>query len=465
LTVASHAISEGRGDSMSAVKDPNEFLDFLGMTRGEFDAGLKKRKEKNAHVKRSVDPEKSAALMKALNAEMEKRKLAKNKSEQNFVHVQQALMSNLDTKVKIYTDELGAKLYLEIGPDKIAKRRSLDWVVQMVAKPLYEHGVFLKNKDLVEHIKTWSDKTIKLSQLPSSFSLFSDDVTFNRIKVNLTDGPTPTWDHFIKRCGANGKALMAFTWSLFEKDDKSQQYLFLKGTGGDGKGSYCRWLNGIFNDQLVGLSSTDKWAALCVGRRIGVFNDLNNTSVIMTSQFKQITGGDKVSIEQKYEKTFSATLDTKFILTTNRSINIINDFAERRRAILVELNKENILMENYEQKLQEEGSAFLAKCKIAYEELYDKVRNSIKCDYEFFESESASFEERYEALFHKCFIHGDKYVCSAADFHNRLVREVGGDNNKIGSFKEWLERTHGIKRVRLSEKGRPCVYKGISPRS
>ena len=218
----------------------------------------------------------------------------------------------------------------------------------------------------------------------------------------------------------------------------------------------------MFNDQLVGLSASDKyWPALCLGKRIGVFNDLNNTSIIMTSQFKQITGGDKVSIEQKYEKTFSAVLETKFILTTNRSINIINDVAERRRAIMVEIAPDQTFIEDFEERLTFEGNYFLYKCKLAYEELYDRKRNQINCDYSFFEEESGSYEEHHEALFDKLFVLDPNATCSAENFFSDLTSEIGHDNNKVSSFKEWLKRTHKIQRSRLTTGARSNIYRGF----
>ena len=430
-------------------------LAAIGTTREELEAARRRNPVE-------IDKVKSKKMAEAFLADMEKTKKGKDKAEQNLIMLQQDLTKILKAKVKVYVDDLGSKVFLKQKADNIVSLSSLDWIVNYAAMPMEEFGYFITHKYLVEMVKTWADKAEKISDLPSSFSLSPDEITFNRINIDLQDGPTPTWDQFIQRCGSNGRALMAFTWSLLNKDDQSQQYLFLKGSGGDGKGSYIRWLDGIFNEQLVGLSVTDKWPALCVGRRIGVFNDLNSTSIIMTSQFKQITGKDKVSIEQKYEKTTSVTLDTKFILTTNRSINIINDVAERRRAILVELDPVNDHIDDYENKLKQEGSAFLFKCKLAYNELYDHARRTIKCDYEFFESESAVFEEQYEAIFAKCFILAPSTTCPASDFHSRLVRELGNDNNKVGSFKEWLKRTHGISRIRSSGPRRVSVYKGIS---
>ncbi|MEN0060237.1 MAG: hypothetical protein AAGB31_15470, partial [Bdellovibrio sp.] len=288
---------------MSALNDEDKIIEGVGVTLRELRAEAEERK---ARLERNR-PKATASKehVEEIRAHLEKLGKAKNKSEQNYISIQEALNKILNPLVKVFVDDLGAKAYLKIGSDNIARQTTEAWLVQFVAKPLEERGLYLKNKDIHEHIRTWSDKADKLPEIPSSFTISENELTFCRIKLVLEDGETPTWDQFISRCGSNGEPLMAFIWSLLNKDDKSQQYLLLKGDGEDGKGSLIRWLNKIFNDQLVGLSVTDKWPALCVGRRVGVFNDINNTAIVLSSQFKQITGRDKVSIEQKYEKTFS----------------------------------------------------------------------------------------------------------------------------------------------------------------
>lgn len=390
---------------------------------------------------------------------------AKDKREQTFIHIQSALKSIFANVIKIHCDEMGGKVFIRIREENTATVTSLDWAVNYAAKRIEEYGIFLSNKALTEHVITWSDKVDSIESMPTSFSIDPNELTFNRIKLELREGPTPTWDYFIGKCGSNGRALMAYIWSLLEKEDKSQQYGFVKGGGKDGKGSLTRWLDKLFNEQLVGLSAKNQyWPAQCIGKRIGIFSDLNNTSVVMSSDFKQITGGDKISIEQKYLKAVSLTLDTKFILTTNRSINIIGDEAERRRAILVEITSDDTIIEDYEEKLWSERHAFLFKCKMAYGELYDPKTKKVKCDYSFFESESASYEEQYESLFDTCFILDTKSTISGADFYNRVCRETGRDNNKVSALKEWLERTHQIKRSKNTS-SKKSEYKGLRIKS
>lgn len=265
--------------SASQRNSEDEIIEGVGVTRKQLRIAAEERRERLE--KNRPDPIESRTRKEKLMAEMENLKRGRNISEQKYISVQDALKDILDPIVKVYVDELGAKAYLIINEENIAKQTTEDWLIQYAARPLYNRGIFIKNKDLREHIRTWSDRAEKLQKIPSSFTLSEDELTFCRIKLSLEEGQTPTWDSFVSRCGSNGEALMAFLWSLLNKEDKSQQYLLIKGDGEDGKGSLVRWLNKLFNDQLVGLSVSDKWPALCVGRRVGVFNDINNTAIII----------------------------------------------------------------------------------------------------------------------------------------------------------------------------------------
>ena len=376
------------------------------------------------------------------------------------VQIQQQIEKILAPVVKPFMDDSGGILLIEIA-DGIAKKRSIEWLASYLAPLLKRQKTHVSAKALREHIRTWIDGQQKSSTLPRSFSLDPNEITFNRIRYQPTKGSCPTWDSFIESCGENGEAMMAFIWSILESDDQGQQYLFLKGQGGDGKGSLIRWLDKLLNSQLVGLSASDNyWPAMCIGVRLGVFNDLNNTAIIMSSNFKQITGRDKIAIQQKYEKAYVTSLDTKFILTTNLPINITGSNADRRRAILVDVKSPKTRTPNYEQKLLEETPTFLFKCKCAYEKLYDREQKGIRCDYSFFDDESENFEELYEAIFDRNFSLSPNDSIRSADFYNRL-RTDDVDDKAIGRFKDWLKRTHGVSKARESDGKRLNIYRGI----
>jgi hypothetical protein len=361
------------------------------------------------------------------------------------------------SNILIYADEMGATRVLEKNENNIVKNISFEGLLSRAAAIFIKEGFgFLPHKILTEVAKTWLTNSaafgFAIDKLPSSFSLEADELTYNRVSIELVDGPTPTWDDFISRCGANGRALMAYTWSIFEKDDKSPQYLFLRGAGNDGKGSYTEWLQNILGKNAVCALSADDphWPAQCMGKRLGLWPELNATSKVMTTTFKGITGGDAVTITQKYEKAITTTLDIKFILSTNKAIEIAGSDAEKRRIILVDLGPRGLQIDDYKLKIKEETSAFLFKCKKAYHELYDTKALTIKCDHESFEQHSASFEDEFELLFSSYFKSAPGMRIKAVEVTEAITKFKAYDRNFKSNFKEWLERKKGVGKIKTN---------------
>lgn len=371
---------------------------------------------------------------------------------------------------RVYQDAAGTKVFFLINSDtNIVKKSSEEGLTDLVAQVLNESEIILSQQAIVGQIRTWAMTAPRLDKFPPSFSTSLDEITFLRINLEQllnSNIPTPTWDSFLARCGANADALKAFTWSLFEQGDMyHDQYLFLKGPGGDGKGSYIRFLCRLFennsgSDSAYAALSTedDRWVAQCVGKRLGTFNDINNTSIVMTTAFKNVTGRDPVTINQKYEKSYSTTLDTKFVLTTNKRISIGGDRSEQRRAIIINMQALVESVPNYEKKLWQEAGGFLAKCKEAFEQLYDKDSKIIKCDYEDFNLEKEEFEEFSIYLLEEFFVLdvNGEVACNA--FYNAIKDELRG-KYLVKDFKNYLFRDCGVKRLQGTDGKR--MYRGI----
>ncbi len=161
----------------------------------------------------------------------EKKRFQKNRSLLDFF----SLYLN---HIKAAIDDQGNKTFFSVNEKNIAKIETKESILNLITKKIIvDHNQNYKFSDITDTYKTWSQIQTHTT-LPPSFSIDPNEVTFNRINVSLNEGPTPTWDYFIKKCGSNGEAVMAFIWSILEKTDKSQQYLLLKGPGRDGKGSF-----------------------------------------------------------------------------------------------------------------------------------------------------------------------------------------------------------------------------------
>ncbi len=382
--------------------------------------------------------------------------------ERSVKAIQEIISPTLDNTVLVYMDSAGEKSYLEKLTENQVKAISSAQLDSLVAKTLLTNGHHLLSKQISEHVKTWSLVAETVNVLPASISI-QGELTYNQIKLDLKDSPTPTWDYFLSKAEMNERSLMAFVWAMFEKDCKLQQYLFLEGPGRDGKGSFIRWLENILCGALAPLSASDKyWPANCIGRRVGVFNDLNNVNIVLSSTFKQIVGGDSVSIEQKYEKSFGAKLDTFFILTSNKPLMMTSEDSDKRRCIYVKFKKDTRNIENYEHKLKIEANGFLFKCKKAFEELYDDSQNIIKCDRECLEEAAASNEERYLAILETNFILGEEFKISPTDFTNTLNAAGIVTQTEVSGFKQYLKRVYSIERSQQRIDGHPKrFYFGI----
>jgi hypothetical protein len=379
--------------------------------------------------------------------------------------VVEVLNNAFEAQILIYTDPAGNRQLLQLETSKICKAVGMEALVHRATTALIEAGYDLSSNQVSEMLKTFIDRwPHRISNLPPSFTVDPNELSFNYICLNAVEGPTPTWDDFIGRCGTNGKALMAFTWSILEKAAKHPQYLFLSDSGGTGKGCYTRWLEKLVGQNgSVAIDASNKyWLASCVGKRLGIFPEVNNTGIVMSSKFKAVTGGDSVTIEQKYDPAYSTRLDTKFVLSSNSGVHLSSQTAEKRRCILVEVQKYTNEIDAFEDKLAEETSAFLFKCKQAFNELYNPSKQTILCDYEVFEAHAEDSEVEYEAIFQKCFILEPSKHTKPTDFFtvvsNALNRK---DTFFLGNFKKYIEAKHGIKQSKLSG---VRVYVGIEIR-
>jgi len=368
-------------------------------------------------------------------------------------------------------------VYLEIQGSTV-KLVSAEYLADRLAAYLASAGIIFNYSVHLDAVKTWTRTAPKLNRIPPAITTDPNELAFLHLDLSKVtpalnetseERACPTWDYFISNCGANGEALMAYTWSIFNREDQSAQYLLLKGDGGDGKGSYCRWLQNLLSDE-AGLyeahaaldANDDRWPAQLVGKRLGIFNDINNTSIVMTSTFKQITGRDAVTINQKYEKAYTTRLDAKFILTTNKSVMLSGAEAEARRAIIISMERGTKTIPNYEAKIKEETWAFLEKCKTAYEKLYDRERFTILCDMEEFLVQSETFEADFDYIFDTYFEAGTEENELAGNAVQGVLRVELKTNHEHSGFIDFMKRKHGVQKLRRSG---GIAYRGLKLKS
>ena len=350
-------------------------------------------------------------------------------------------------KFWVYCDVQGQTIYLKLNADKREVTLVSLRVMAQEAMKIFGGSCFdCPERYMIERVERWGlESKNRLEEMPSSFALKgSSGLTFNRIDIDVVKQSTPMFDQICNRIESNKDEMMAFFWSIFERESAVDQYLWMTGDGEDGKGSLMRLLEKLLGDAYVGLSARNaRWSADCVGKRLGVFNDIVKTTFPMTSEVKQVTGGDRVTIERKYKDAVSIYLDTKFVFTTNKTLNISGQKADLRRCIYVKFGQNTDgRTERFEERLWEERAGILFKCREAYQAL--SKEGSIKCDYDLLKDEVEDFEVLYESLFENYFeLSPDSGVLNH-QVYDMVGEKLNFNNRRYGAFKEWMKRVHGI---------------------
>lgn len=379
------------------------------------------------------------------------------------------LEEEFSDRFHIYLDDKNTRnLILEEYQPGIVRESSISQLEAQGASTLRDKlDYFITKSEMKTGIETWvMHSSNTLAEQPRSF-LFKDQdgLTYNRINIDIKPGPTPTFDEFINRC-SNKEAFMAFIWSIFEHDSDRQQYLWLVGEGKNGKSSFLRFMetclgNACTSEDPSSAFSSPYFNASFVGKRLGVFPDTNTRKFVQSGQFKQLTGSDLIPINNKYEKTYSTRLDTKFILVSNNMPTISSKQADLRRILLVSVKKFDLTKEMSEQEYIDlwnaEAGAILHKCKQYYDKL---VVNHGTIPVDTFESNNlaADADAQFESIIEKFFEFNEEKTLSITKMYDTLKQ--AGLRNKIeqSEFKEYLLRKYTIEIKRIGSRN---LYHGI----
>lgn len=302
--------------------------------------------------------------------------------------------------------------------------------------------------------------------------------TFHRLDFDKQEGETEIFDYLVSTLETNQEAFIAYLGALFDPNAKCQQFLWLQGPGGDGKGTILRLLAKIFQQSYVSVSTEardiDKfWQSSLVGKRVAVCGDTRNLNFVNSSIFMQITGGDAVSIRPMQEKAYTTKLDIMFVFSANAAPLAGSEASTKRRAIICEMQPgKQKHIENFEQRLWDERAGIVHKCFSAWEKV--KHLREIPIDSKVLKELAEDTEEKLECLTDRHFqVDPEGYIPAT------LVRTILSENEKrppnnaeVSEWKRYIKRTYGveIRRMRAGEKGytsskdRKRYYFGIKER-
>jgi len=272
----------------------------------------------------------------------------------------------------------------------------------------------------------------------------------------------PLFAEWIERVKTNREALIHFIGSIFVADSYNQQYLILKGSGRDGKGSLLQCLSDFFGPTFT-VSYSDRvkakeWTSDTYGKRVVAFPDAQYLSFANTEVFKGITGGDPVSYRFLYEKAFTGVSDAKFIICTNEDVDVTMMASDKRRRIFAEITTgQNRL--DYVKELKEEAPTFFSWCRAEYLRNCD-ISMPIPTD----ESVEISLEDNSVDLFDEFF---DQYLCNAGSCRRSYVYQLfysqfSKSRKEWRRFKTYLAKYHNAEEKRLDGRWR---FTGVSVRA
>lgn len=318
----------------------------------------------------------------------------------------------------------------------------------------FGHDLALRPSEIRDIAAQWLPLSEAIPESAIAPVRFMSESGYTYKKLDFDPNPyldTPVFDEMINRID-NQALVMAWIGSLFVAESSRQNYLWLHGTGGQGKSSLSLFLKQCFgkayrSEAVPDSSSKRFWASGITGSRLVVFPDCNESYFVTTSLFKQITGDDAVRIEVKGQSPMARDLTCKCMFISNNQPQISGLKAEFRRLILAEIQPlpediEPLATHIYLAQLWAERSGFIGKCLKEYSRVFHGHGNLSKAQTQSMAGLAdliADNEEWADEQFNQYFkLDRDSQVPGKAFL--AIARREKWKNTKLKKFYEYLER-------------------------
>ena len=273
---------------------------------------------------------------------------------------------------------------------------------------------------------------------------------------------TPLFDELMKRT-TNFQALRTWIGSIFDENSQLQQYVWLHGHGGNGKGALVRALTRELGSAAKADTAPDTsrlsqfWTHGLMGKRLCVFPDCDRPEFVKSGLFKSLTGEDDVRVEPKGKSVLSIRFSLKLLFTSNDKPAISGSKADLRRVIYCSIaDVTDRGCRDYEAALQAEAPAFISKCWASYS-LMSKgdSRYEIVSKNEAEVAEVVANEEHdFEAFVEDCLIfdrdengrivENKAFITRAIDMTEAMDSAGIKSKREKDGLRKYLERKHGI---------------------
>lgn len=282
---------------------------------------------------------------------------------------------------------------------------------------------------------------------------------FDPIPVDQLQNAAPLFAELMART-TNASGFMSWIGSLLDDRSQRQQYVWMHGAGGQGKGALMRALSSVFGNSVSSEqppNAADKfWTWGLLGKRFVIFPDCNNSSFVTSGLFKTLTGEDRVRIERKGGAIFSAELPCKYLFVSNNKPHLSSQASDMRRVIFCGVGPITGHVDRYEERLKAEVPAIMSACWWAYlAETGGNPRGLYPIENKGeIEELAADSEHEYESFV-------DQYVgfcnnnpsipdskkpyVTTGDMKEEMIRAGFKDDYQRRRLREYLASTHDIK--------------------
>jgi hypothetical protein len=268
---------------------------------------------------------------------------------------------------------------------------------------------------------------------------------------------------------SNTLALVAYGGSAFFDEANTEQYLFMLGDGGNGKGSLCRWFEMMFGPAYGTKTLPDKdfnfdntWATPFLDMRVITIPEMKNTKLVTSNIFKSIIGSDLIEVRNLFGRPFPAKLKVKFFLSSNSELSISSQKSDVRRALYCEF-AERVGEDDpmYEKKLWDETPYLFGLMLAVYKHVCPN-HGKIIVNNDVLDNVIAVNEAELQEIFDHHF-----EVDPEASFSSQIILKVRDELHMkpafYARFRAFMKSRHKIKPYRPRDSNnpnRPVFYKG-----
>ena len=209
----------------------------------------------------------------------------------------------------------------------------------------------------------------------------------SRIEVDWLGAQVcPKFDSFLQQIFAGNPVCIKRAWQALGyalvPDNRAKRFIVMQGVGDSGKSVFGNLISAFFDPSAVANVDIFKFrerfaTAELVDKRVNISMDLpaGNLSDQAVGMLKKITGGDAVTVEEKYHSPRSAVINATLIFGTNHELRLWEfDEAFANRVLLIpfqypvpEEQRDPKLLES----LKAERSGILYRAILEYRELVE----------------------------------------------------------------------------------------------